>query len=194
MKKLFLLLLLCVPAMAFGQQMLQGGVVQQVKVDQARNAAFQAVPNRINTSAFYSTDPDFMLHAQAKARGQSCLPDSRLTFFNDGGYTSISFGGSVMYYYTAQGNLFALEILSSPATPESYSTFPMRGAKYLYPSGVLLSTRFTPIFAEDYSFNLNGSLQSYCLQNVCYKPNGTILTIRKKAINCLQVEAQIRPH
>jgi hypothetical protein len=190
-KKLLLLLLILIPTTAFAEQMLQGGVVQQVDVDEARDAAFANLARIIDTTQYGKIDPDKALNLKARLQHQTCQPNRRLTFFGNGSYGVIYFGEQVGYYYNPQGRLFKLELLNSPATPASFARFPVKGATYLFPSGTLESTRLTPLFARDYNFNPDGSLKFYCLQNTCYRPNGTVAQIRDISTNCTQTDARI---
>jgi hypothetical protein len=188
LKNLLLLLLFLVP-LAYAEQILQGSVVQQVQVDEARNAAFQNLPKQIDLSKYAQIDPDREANLRAQLEHKTCLPNRRLTFFGNGSYGVVYFGKKEGFYYNPQGRLYKVERFSVPATPESFASFPVRGAAYLVPQGVLETTRYTPAFAKDYSFNPDGSLKYYCVQTFCFNADGSVGQVRDISTNCGQPES-----
>ena len=195
MKKLLLFILFLIPGACIAQEiMLQGGVVEKIKVDQARQVAFENLPLQVNTSDYPPLDPDRVINLQAKVQHQICLPDRRVDTLSDGVYRIAFFGNFYGIYYNPDGSSLKIDILTKPFVPNPYmmpNRYPIRRAQYRYPSGKLLNTGISVSPTEDYYFHPTGQLDFYCLGNACYSANGALRAYRTTHEVCTQTEVQI---
>jgi hypothetical protein len=180
MRLILLFFITLLTSVTHAETVLQGGVVEKVKIDRARYAAFDQARSRVSLKAYSRIDQDLPLHLQARLRQQTLLPDRILTFFSDGGYSVSLFGSYEMLYYNSRGYLFAVE---QNNLPQGSGGYPRRGLRYSYPSGKLILSRYDQSQNEVYAFKPNGSLDSYCLSGTCYRPDGSIERYRNTYID-----------
>lgn len=150
---------------------LQAGIEKVWSVDSAREEVFRDAKPVIDLSRYPSTDPHLKQHLFAKAFKREKVGNRNITFFEMGFYSVNEEGTKEGFYYTGQGELYAVDF-------DITDTFPIKSYKHAYPNGRLMNVSITVAPGEDYVFKPNGALVAHWVGDVCYDSNGRITMSR----------------
>ncbi len=185
-KKWVLIFILSISGSSYAQGLILEGKVSKIEVDSARSTAFYNLPFQIDATRYARLDPGMTQNLQAKVQRIGCLPDRRLSFFDNGSYSVSYFGQHEMLYYLPNGVLQKIEVMDKPSVPDPFDTpghFPLRGAQYSAQNGALLRTTYRT-GVKDFVFNPDQTVNTYCIGQNCYAPNGQFGYSRKFESAC----------
>ena len=143
---------------ALSETVIEGGI--SYTVSQAREIAFENIPNQIPVSSFEKYIKDKFLFRLFK----------EITVFSDGDYSVHDIKNNKCFYYSKNGNLKIIEIIFK-------TSFPQKSARYDI-NGKLDSIVLDIGNSEQFIFDTNKKLVSHWIGKNGYNENGELFKTR----------------
>lgn len=150
---------------------IQAKVQKSWTVPEARAVGFAQARPWVDLSAYPAKDPYYAVHLVARTKGQTQIGSRLITYFDNGHYSISEMNGDRGFYYTPQGNLYAVDFDASEA-------YPIKSYKHHYPSGKLVNVSLTVKPGEDFVFNAQGDLLTHWMGTQCFNAVGQLISTR----------------
>lgn len=152
-------------------KLIQAQVQKSWTVPEARAVGFAQARPWVDLSAYPAKDPYYSVHLLARTKGQTQIGSRLITYFDNGHYSISEMNGDRGFYYTPQGNLYAVDFDASEA-------YPIKSYKHHYPSGKLVNVSLTVKPGEDFVFNAQGDLLTHWMGTQCFDALGQLISSR----------------
>ncbi len=154
---------------------LQAQVQKSWTVPEARAVGFSQARPWVDVSVYPAKDPFYSVHLLARSKGQTQIGSRLITYFDNGHYSISEMNGDRGFYYTPQGQLYAVDFDASEA-------YPIKSYKHHYPSGNLVNVSLTVKPGEDFVFNAQGDLLTHWMGTQCFNAIGQLISTRSSMV------------